>query len=57
MFEWDPVFFRICKSCLINLNEIKTCKKSLDLIELDNVVEFELARRRRKEFLEVLNLV
>tara|TARA_B100000809_G_scaffold266778_1_gene331501 strand:+ start:599 stop:1348 length:750 start_codon:yes stop_codon:yes gene_type:complete len=57
MFEGDPIFFRISKSCLINLNEIKTFKKSLDIIELDNGVELELARRRRKEFLEVLNLV
>jgi len=57
MFEGDSMFFRISKSCLINLNQIKTYKKNLDLVELDNGEELELARRRRREFLDVLNLV
>jgi len=57
MFEGSSMFFRISKSSLINLNQIKTFKKSIDIIELDNGEELELARRRRKEFLDTLNLI
>lgn len=57
MFEDNTNFFRISKSCLINLNQIKTYRKNSDMIELENGLEVEVARRRRKEFLDRLDLM
>jgi len=50
-------FFRVSKSCLINLNSIKSFVKAKDLIELSNGFSVEISRRRRKEFLEKMEAI
>ena len=52
MFENEPQFFRIDKSCLVNINYIKCYKKDKDAVELENGEELNIARRRKKDFLE-----
>ena len=45
-------FFRVSKSCLINLKHIKSYVKTKEIIELKNGTQVELSRRRKKAFLE-----
>ena len=45
-------FFRVSKSCLINLKYIKSYVKTKEIIELKNGIQVELSRRRKKAFLE-----
>lgn len=45
-------FFRVSKSCLINLDYIKSYIKAKDLVELNDGTRVELSRRRKREFLE-----
>jgi len=57
MFDGDSSFFRLSKSCLVNMKYIKTYKKDTEKLELENGMEVEIARRRKKEFLEKLDLI
>lgn len=57
MFDSDSNFFRLNKSCMINMKHIKVYKKGVESLELDNGLVIEIARRRRKEFLERFNLI
>lgn len=51
------IFFRISKSCLINLKYIKSYIKTKELVELQNGAMVELSRRRKKEFLEQMSVL
>jgi two-component system LytT family response regulator len=57
VFDNNSNFFRISKSCLVNLHFVKTYKKDLNKVELSNGIEHELSRRRKKEFLTGLQLI
>ena len=50
-------FFRVSKSCLINIKFIRSFVKSKDIIELTNGYTVEVSRRRRKEFLEKMEAI
>ena len=48
-------FFRIHKSYLINLNFVKSYKKTDGFrVELENGIELDVAIRRKEEFIKVL---
>jgi two-component system LytT family response regulator len=57
ILEEDTDFFRVNKSCLININFIKTFIKTKDIIELTNGFTVEISRRRRKAFLERMGAI
>tara|TARA_R110001592_G_C13108138_1_gene744693 strand:+ start:875 stop:1621 length:747 start_codon:yes stop_codon:yes gene_type:complete len=55
IFEDDATFFRLDRTYLINTNYIKSYSKDKDTVELENGIEIPLARRRKKEFLDLIN--
>lgn len=57
VFDGNAGFFRISKSCLVNLNFVKAYKKDVNRVELSNGEEYELSRRRKKDFLTHLELI
>lgn len=56
IFEDGTAFFRLDRTFLINTNYIKSYSKDKDIVELENGLEIPLARRRKKEFLELINI-
>jgi two-component system LytT family response regulator len=53
MLEKYPFFFRISKSCLVNLNHISNYTKGEPCtLYVNNDVGFEISRRKKQEFLE-----
>lgn len=54
LFENNPNFFRVSRSCIISLNHIKAYHKNKEQIELINGTKVDLARRKKKEFLSLL---
>jgi two-component system LytT family response regulator len=56
IFEGDATFFRLDRTFLINTNYIKSYSKDKDTVELENGLELPIARRRRKEFLDLINI-
>jgi two-component system LytT family response regulator len=50
-------FYRVSKSCLLNLNFVISYNKDNDTIELKNGLLIEISRRRKKEFLEAIELM
>ena len=57
VFDGNSNFFRISKSCIVNLEFVKSYKKDINKVELINGLELELSRRRKKEFLMGLKLI
>ncbi|MCB9363872.1 MAG: response regulator transcription factor [Flavobacteriales bacterium] len=55
IFEDDTTFFRLDRTFLINVSYIKSYSKDKDTVELENGLELPIARRRRKEFLDLIN--
>lgn len=55
IFEDEATFFRLDRTYLINTNYIKSYLKDKDTVELENGIELQVARRRKKEFLELIN--
>jgi two-component system LytT family response regulator len=56
IFEDDETFFRLDRTFLININYIRSYSKDKDTVELENGLELPIARRRRKEFLDLINI-
>lgn len=50
-------FFRVSKSCLINLKYIKSYNKDKECIKLENGEVITLAKRRKRDFLEKLDAI
>lgn len=50
-------FFRVSKSCLINIKFIRSFVKTKDIIELTNGHTVEVSRRRRREFLDKMEAI
>lgn len=50
-------FFRVSKSCLINLNYIQSYNKDKERIKLENGKLITLAKRRKKDFLEKMDSI
>ncbi len=57
ILEEQSNFFRASKSCLINVKYIKSYLKAKDLIELKKGYMVEVSRRRKKEFLEKMEVI
>ena len=54
MFSDHIDFFRISKSCLINLNFVKSLNKVKEVVVLENGLEVKIARRKKQEFLGMM---
>ncbi len=57
VFDNQKDFFRISKSCIVNKRYISAFNKSTSSIELQNKMELEVSRRRKKDFIQELNLI
>ncbi|MCO6499804.1 MAG: response regulator transcription factor [Vicingus serpentipes] len=54
MFTDSPNFIRVSKSHIISLKHVTSYKKDTDVIVLEDGIEVDLSRRRKKEFLKML---
>ncbi|MCT4580063.1 MAG: response regulator transcription factor [Flavobacteriales bacterium] len=57
VFENNGDFFRISKSCIVNKRYIRAFNKAKSSIELYNEMELEVSRRRKKDFIQELNMI
>jgi len=53
-FDNHSIFFRVSRFSIINFNYVKTYLKDKESVELKNGVEINIARRKKKDFLQLL---
>lgn len=57
IFDSHGDFFRVSKSSIVNKKSIKSFDKSSNTILLSNGSSLEVSRRRKKDFIDELNLI